>query len=223
MELAGKRVAFLGDSITAGYACVRTENRFTDRLARRFSLAAENYGVSGTCIARERPGSPFYKKERAEASFLDRAGSMAPGADLVFVLGGVNDCSLGIPLDAYGGTDPYTFYGALRTLYASLRARFPAAVIAVATPIPWVDQDDPTPSHGAPLQRYAAAERETADDFGFPVLDLLEVSGLRPCDPAFRAACMPDGIHPNDDCHGLLTDVIGAFLQGLAPAAAEQY
>lgn len=54
MKLQGATVNFLGDSITAGVGASRAENRYTDVAAREFGLKkANNYGISGTRIARQ--------------------------------------------------------------------------------------------------------------------------------------------------------------------------
>ena len=53
MELKGKKINFLGDSITFGAGVSDPDNRFTVRIGRSAELAASrNYGISGTRIAR---------------------------------------------------------------------------------------------------------------------------------------------------------------------------
>ena len=55
MILEGSVINFLGDSITQGVGASCIENRYTDVLARQFGLKrANNYGISGTRIARQR-------------------------------------------------------------------------------------------------------------------------------------------------------------------------
>ena len=52
MNLAGKRVAFLGDSITEGAGVVDQSNRYDNVLKKECGLAETfNYGIGGTRIA----------------------------------------------------------------------------------------------------------------------------------------------------------------------------
>lgn len=54
MDLHNATINFLGDSITEGAGASCLENRYTDVLAREFGLKkANNYGISGTRIARQ--------------------------------------------------------------------------------------------------------------------------------------------------------------------------
>ncbi len=47
-------ISFLGDSITEGVGATSRENRFSSILCRKVGAVEENYGLSGTRIARQR-------------------------------------------------------------------------------------------------------------------------------------------------------------------------
>ena len=215
MELKDKKINFLGDSITEGYETSGKAQRFTDLIAARHQLAvSRNYGEAGTRVAQQEDDSPTREPVRNPRNFCARACEMDTDADVVVVFGGVNDCSVGVPLGAMADRTVFTFYGALHTLYQILLKRYPAAAIAAATPIHWVEEDSPE-RHGVTLAAYVQAVRQVAGFYGLPVLNLYESSGLKPGDEKNRAQYMPDGVHPNDAGHVILAEKIAAFLCSL--------
>ena len=53
MELTGKKINFLGDSITEGCCATSPEKGYVDVMKRKYRLTeARNYGIGGTRIAR---------------------------------------------------------------------------------------------------------------------------------------------------------------------------
>lgn len=52
MELTGKKINFLGDSITEGCCATSPEKGYVDVMKRKYRLTeARNYGIGGTRIA----------------------------------------------------------------------------------------------------------------------------------------------------------------------------
>ncbi|MBQ7485104.1 MAG: SGNH/GDSL hydrolase family protein [Oscillospiraceae bacterium] len=214
MELTGKKVNFLGDSITQGIGVKDPANRYPDRLAARYGLIVRNYGIRRTRIARQHVPSEDPAKD---LDFCGRVAGMDDDADLVLVFGGTNDFGHGdAPLGEMSDRTPYTFYGALHTLYGSLIKKYPDAVIVVLTPLHRLQEDDPATNAFrkgyVPLKRFVEAIREVAEYYALPVLDLHASSGLQPKVPAIRERYVPDGLHPNDAGHAILAERIGAFL-----------
>ena len=118
MELKGKKINFLGDSITYG---ARTtcpeENRFSTIIEREEGLAvARNYGVGGSRMTIQEsddfPGGRW--------DICARAAFMDPDADAVVVFGGTNDFAHRCPLGTFADRTPDTFYGACHTLFLLL-------------------------------------------------------------------------------------------------------
>lgn len=213
MELSGKKINFLGDSITAG--CIAENNfGYVERMGERYSLAAaRNYGISGTRIARQQVPSEI---PEFDAYFASRVPEMDQDADIVVVFGGTNDHGHGdAPLGAFGDTTVDTFYGACRCLYEALLERFPKSVIVVLTPLHRAEEMIPKGAGGWLLRDYVNAIRETAESFRLPVLDLFETSAIHAEDPSVAAVLAPDGLHPNDAGHDVLAGEVGAFLQKL--------
>lgn len=217
MELSGKKILFLGDSITYGHGVADPDNVFSVRIARETGAVTRNFGISGTRIAHQTKAT----NEQWDQNFCDRVLKMDTDADIVVVFGGTNDYGHG---DAPFGTDlcrtPDTFYGALHTLYTSLIEKYPTAVIAVLTPLHRLNEtgrvvnEIGTPN-GHPLSDYVAAIRQVAEEYSLPVLDLYAGGGIQPSVEAQRQALCPDGLHPNDAGHALLARRIIAFLKAL--------
>ncbi len=112
MELKGKTINFLGDSITEGAGTSGPEKIYPAVIARNEGLkVARNYGIGGTRIARQTGKSA---EEKFDLDFCMRVDEMDPHADAVVVFGGTNDWGHG---DAFLGCmndrTPWTFYGAL--------------------------------------------------------------------------------------------------------------
>ncbi len=218
MELKGLKINFLGDSITEGHGCADLANTFAARIAAQDGAVCRNYGIGGTRIARQRKPSA---NPRHDLDFVGRYADMDPDADVVMVFGGTNDFGHGdAPVGTMADRTPDTFYGALHTLYAGLIARYPAARIVVMTPLHRATEDNPRGdgSKDAPglcLIDYVRIIRQVAEYYSLPVLDLYAASGLQPRVPVIRERYIPDGLHPNDEGHRLLADLIRAYLRGL--------
>lgn len=217
MELKGKVINFLGDSITEGYAATEPCKRFTDLIAAQYGAVCNNYGIGGTRIARQRTPSADPKWDLC---FCDRAGEMARDADVIFVFGGTNDYGHGdAPIGRMEDRTPETFYGALHTLFAGLLTDYPDAEIVVATPLHRFHEEelhgDPALGNCAPLKTYVEIIREVAEYYALPVLDFYRSSGIQPELPAVYQRWTADGLHLNDAGHALLARRIASFLKTL--------
>ena len=209
MDLSGKKINFLGDSITFG--CSATDNRgYVDLLTRDCRLAAgRNYGIGGTRYARQRTPS---EEPAFDQDFCSRYNQMAPDVDTILVFGGVNDFGHGdAPLGTSWDRTPDTFYGACHYLYRGLLDRFPQAQTVILTPLHCLDETLPKPGK-PPLREYVQAIRRTAAYYRLPVIDLYETSVLR---FDLSMAYTADGLHPNDQGHAILANEIAAALRQL--------
>jgi len=218
MNLSGKKIVFMGDSITEGVGVMCPENRFTERIAAETGAVCVNYGISGTRIAKQKTPS---ENPRFDLDFISRVDEMDADADVVVIFGGTNDWGHGDALfGSFDSRDPYTFCGALHTLYTALIERYPASEIVILTPL---HRDGEYKSAGegirpnpyGTLKDYVNAIRETAEYYALPVLDLYRIGGMQPATPVIRETYIPDGLHPNDAGHGLLANRIIRFLETL--------
>ena len=217
MDLAGKKIAFLGDSITEGCGTSSLEHTFWNVLGQKTGAQVFGYGIGGTRIAPQRvPSDP-----RADQDFISRVDGMIPDADVVVVFGGTNVFGHGdAPFGTRGDQTSETFCGALHVLFTKLYERYPAAQLVVMTPTHRLSETDSVMNEfgvrrSGNLRAYVQAIRDAAEDFAVPVLDLFRVSGIQPSVPALREAYMPDGLHPNDAGHAKIADKLIGFLQTL--------
>ena len=218
MELKGKKINFLGDSITEGHGTSAPGKKFTDLLASQYGVISRNYGIGGTRVAKQRVSSI---EPRWDRDFITRAAEMEADADIVVVFGGTNDYGHGdAPLGCMDDRDPYTFYGALHTLYTALITKYPDAPIVILTPLHRCNEfsmrgDGGKPQDVAALKTYVEIIREVAEYYSLPVLDLYKTSGMQPEVPVIKERYVPDGLHPNDAGHVILAEKIAAFLKGM--------
>ena len=219
MELEHTVINFLGDSITEGVGASDEAHRYTDVFARLYGAQANNYGVSGSRIARQRVNTG----ERHERDFCLRMAEMDERADAVVVFGGTNDFGHGdAPIGTFDDRDPSTFCGACHYLMNGLIARYCGKPIVIVTPLHRLEEDCPEGDGSdrklevrAVLADYRAILMETAAYYGLPVLDLYATSGMQPHHPVARARLMPDGLHPSDEGHAIIARRIGEFLKTL--------
>lgn len=214
MEIKGKNVVFLGDSITEGVGVSSYENCYVSVFEGLTGCKAYNYGVSVTRIAKQKEKfcePPF------EENFIERVDRMPDGMHLVVVFGGTNDFGHGdAPLGSFDDRTDDTFYGALHVLYKKLIEKYPLSKIVVLTPLHRLTENYTVNERGVrcePLSRYVAAEKEVAEYYSLPVLDLWSSSGIQPAVPVIQQNYMPDGLHPNDNGARVIAEKLVEFVK----------
>lgn len=217
MELKGKKIAFLGDSITEGHGASKVENRYTDLFQRLSGAEVTNYGIGGTRIARQTKkteDNPVFDKD-----FCMRALEMSDGFDIVGVFGGTNDFGHGdAPLGIFSDRTPYTFYGALHTLFSTLIKRYPTAKIFVMTPLHRENEFNAVnvnrPNNYS-LKTCVNAIKEVAEYYSIDVLDLYAKSGMCPFVEEQLKLYFADGLHPSDAGYEKITEALLNYFKSL--------
>ena len=215
MELKNKVINFLGDSITEGVGASCGETRYVDQVAALASLArANNYGISGTRIARQK--KPDFVANRFDLDFCLRCVDMDKDADINVVFGGTNDFGHGdAPIGTPDDRTPETFWGACHYLCRTLLETYPDAVTVICTPLHRLSENTPAENSGLVLEEYAKIIRTVAEYYSLPVLDLWKMGGMQPAVGIIQQKYMPDGLHPNDAGHLRLAERIVGFLGAL--------
>ena len=77
-------IAFLGDSITCGYALDDTNKKYSTLVSRELGLEELNYGITGTLVAKAGLNRANEKDYLSRAHLIDEA-------DIAVVFGGTND------------------------------------------------------------------------------------------------------------------------------------
>ena len=212
MNLQGLKINFLGDSITEGHGCSSVEKQFTSLIAAQYGAVTRCYGIGGTRLAKQTKPSD---NPRHDLDFPSRVAEMDPDADLIVVFGGTNDFGHGdAPFGEFSDRTADTFCGALHVLYTALLEKYPDKQIMVMTPL-HRSSENISNMHGKVLAEYVDMIRKAAEYYSLPVLDLWAVSGIQPAVPVMKEKYMPDGLHPNDAGHVILTNKIAKFIENL--------
>lgn len=216
MKLNGKKICFLGDSITEGAGATTKASCFVSLFSAAHPEATVyNCGIGGTRIAPQRTPS---ENPRWDLDFVSRVNDMPHEADLICVFGGTNDFGHGdAPMGQFGCKTPDTFCGALYTLSVKLIEKYPEARIVFFTPLHRNTKLAPRDKGDGywSLDDYAAAIRKNAAFFAFPVLDLRVESGIQPQIPVIAEKFTKDGLHPNDAGYERIFRMVDRFIENL--------
>ncbi len=211
MNLQGKIINVLGDSITQGHGTSAPEHIYQNVMGRMVGAKeVRNFGIGGTRFAKQN-GPDIYG-----APFTERYLDMPDDADLVIVFGGTNDYGHGnAPFGSWGDRTADTFVGACHVLFEGLIKKYPTAKIVVMTPLQTSYDQNPSANTGKPLIDYVDTIIEVAAHYSLPVLDLYRTAGICPRVPEQLALYMPDGLHPNDAGAYRVAERLTGFLQSL--------
>ena len=222
MELKGKTIDFLGDSLTEGLGLDNPDNRYDRYIAIHCGLKrANNYGIGGSRIAHQTAPS---EKARWDMDFCGRCWDMDPSADIIVVFGGTNDYGHGdAPFGKVGDTERNTFCGSVDHLIRTIKELYPAATLVMVAPGHRYDDDTNPPQEklaklglvGKTLEEYGKAMVEIALRYEVPVLNLYEKLPIDPKKPEDREKYTLDGLHYNDLGHITVANCIMDFLKSL--------
>lgn len=217
MDLKGKKVAFLGDSITEGVGVSNLNNVYWKVFGEMTESQVFGYGISGTTIAPQHA----QLTEQEMRYFASRVDEMIPDADAIVVFGGTNDFGHGdVPFGRIGDKDESTFCGAFYSLLYKLICRYPNAQIVVMTPLHRLGENDLILNEirirrDHTLEDYSEAEKAICAYFAVPVLDTYQVSGIQPDVPILQQLYMPDGLHPSDAGNRRIAEKLAGFFKTL--------
>ncbi len=211
LKLDNLKINFLGDSITEGVGATSTDKCYVSLVANQVAIS-RNYGIGGTRIARQ----INMTQELFDKDFCMRYDSMDDDADVVVVFGGTNDFGHGdAPIGDFSDDTPKTFYGALHYLFRGLKEKYPKAFIFIITPLHRATEaslrgDGKKLFDMYPLITYINAIREVAEYYSLDILDLFEDKELTYDN---LSKYFPDGLHPNDLGHKILSERIIEFIE----------
>lgn len=215
MDLRGKKIVFLGDSITQGAGATKKENVYLEVCAKKLGAKAVNFGVGGTRIAPQiTPSAEAFCDEY----FVLRAKKMDKDADLVVVFGGTNDFGHGdAPFGRIGDKDPATFCGAYDALIEYLMATYGKEKLIIVYPLrrrnETATNGDGSKAEGSkPLAEYHDAEKVVAEKYGLRSVDFWNDGDLNPNTPDGNEN-FADGLHPNDIGHRLLGEKLAEAIK----------
>ena len=227
--LAGKQWVLFGDSITEKN--IRANVNYHDYIRCETGIVVTNYAIGGSGYKnRDDNGNAFY-----QVAYRNR--ELLTDADVITIMGGVNDCTrgtfatiIGTVSDEFSGDDmtgvtTNTICACLKKLIEILTANAPLAKIAVISPLPAVTGGytfNPADSTNN-MSQFVELEKTICEMYGIPFLDLYHSSGLRPWDDTMNQAFFlcnssdsPDRLHPNEFGQKYFYPAIREFVKTLA-------
>ena len=203
-EWSGKVANFLGDSQTE--ANKHKTKIYHDWVKEILGLSkVNNYGVSGTSIAK--------KKVADTTAMCVRYANMDNSADLICVMGGVNDRWFNCQMGNFGDTDPITFYGAMEILCDGLLTKYPGKTIIFITP---TEQNHPNCNSsnktGYTPTDFANAMKRVCAKYSIPVFDANTCSGIYPLNEAHASLYTTDKLHLNNKANEVLGKKLSKFI-----------
>ncbi|MDV7375798.1 SGNH/GDSL hydrolase family protein [Acinetobacter baumannii] len=194
--LTGKKWLAVGDSITVGLNATKS---YADVLAERYSATLTKHATSGAWIS---AGTGTI----AIPNILSQTYTSLPDSanfDFITIAAGTNDRINGTDgnLGVFDDRTTATFYGALHTLIAGLKTKYPNArmLFMSQTPRSGLRTNPTTPTD---LDKKFKAITEVCDYYAVPVFAGHKCFDFHPDDNAtFKSTYMPDGLHPSDAGH----------------------
>lgn len=195
----GKKIAFLGDSITQGLtwngsAQVYVEKPYPMTVAEKLNCECQNVGHSSY------PISSIGKAQCFNTTYSE----IALDTDYIFVFGGTNDYQYSVPVGTIADREDISFCGAVFTLINKIRTRNPNAKLVFFTPL---HRSAELKSDRFKLIDYVNAIRDVCELCAIPVVDLYKNSGFSNVVTEMQQY-YADGLHLTQDGYNLLGDVI---------------
>lgn len=221
------KINCLGDSITFGVGsntdpCDSLNLNVSYRQYHRvweelYDVAVTNCGESGSHVAKYDVKKGY--QPNLSRSFAERVSEMPKNADIVTVLGGVNDCQSGYftPFE-FGSThdssntEINTFCGAVRAVVARIKKDSPDALIVWLSPLKYSDRsigDTIPPWRFQPLlKHYTEALALLASELGIHFIDCTTPSELAFTENSSDPCVFGDRLHFGWKGHEILSRFI---------------
>ena len=170
--LKGKRIAFLGSSVTYGYAALGTS--FVEYLCKRNQCSYLKEAVNGTTLVDSRPNSYIHRLKQIDTN---------QKFDLFICQLSTNDATTKQPLGELDDTDTHTITGAIRYIHDYVKEHFGCPFVMYSNPY----YDDPN---------YQKMVRRVKELGYIYFIDMYSDADFNNISEEERALFMADLIHP---------------------------
>ena len=187
IDFTKKTYAAMGDSITLGrdhtYPSTIMPNPYCSLVKLSLNLKESyNYGIGG---------SDLCNGPNANDPMIMRYNTMVDNADIISVMGGVNDWGHDMPLGDIFDVCNNTFCGALNLLCTGLKEKYPNSFIFFMTPLPvTINNYGGVNKVGYDLLTVCNAIKFVCSMNNIPVLDMYNTPGV------IEHLETTDGVHP---------------------------
>ena len=194
----------LGDSITYGSINGKKGTPYCDIVAETLNLASiTNRGVGGQTLS----------NAGKWGSIISQLSKITPEADIISVMGGVNDWAQGVELGNIDDTDSKTIYGGLNYIAHYLKIHYSDSFIFFMTVLPVGDakhlQYDDVAK--CTIEEINVAIKEVAQKYNIPVLDTYELADYQ---SEMNNSALTDGCHPSQQFHEeVLAPLVAKFIE----------
>lgn len=212
----GKNWNVLGDSITAD-----ADSYWRTIAEQKVFATARNYGIGGTSIARRTAPEGVSNPDLYTQDWIaNRYKNMDNNADLITIAGGTNDFKQ-VPLGTFDVRDDSTVYGATRDLIEGVVDKYPIAKIGFI--LPFHRYDSLATKNPYTFMTLRDALIECCNFYGIPYFDSVNMLPVRFYNAANANAWsrvsgstgLPDGLHPNTECHQVIADIVGRWIESI--------
>ena len=212
-----KTIGFLGDSITYGYGLNDPCKRYSTLVSQILDMTEENYGITGTLVAKAGLNRSDGK------DFVSRV-SLVDGADIAVIFGGTNDYFWSDRMIGGGSSEEY-FEIAFDAICRHVKKARAGKLTLFVTPYPhngvgnylggekWNTASrhdtDAVNFNGHTLADYALTIESICKKYGIPCLNLHNNFDFD------HKKHTIDGCHPNEEGHALLAESIATAIRRL--------
>lgn len=198
-------INFLGDSITEGVGASSYEKCFVKVVEKTLGCKVNNYGISGTRIAKQKSIS---KPHSFDMFFSSRLNFIEKSADYIFVFGGTNDYGHGdAPFGDISDCTEDTFYGAINLLVDKLLEVFSIKQIIFLLPLKRFNEEETLNFNQKGLYDYVEAIKQVLTKRRIEYIDTYNDGIVKPITNLGDEYTV-DGLHPNDRGHALIAKKI---------------
>ena len=203
--LKGKKIAFLGDSLTWGFngavAWEQVEKPISVLVAELTGATCINYGISGSTLSGD--GSTTDKTDGHILGInpMNLRIKNIDNVDAIFCMGGTNDFATDrkVPVGRMEDTNNLTFYGGLDTIIKHIGNEKPRIKLIMGTPPRRAEER--ANMYGNTLSDYVNAVKEKCEYYGINYVDLYNKGNCLYWSSKWREIYSPDGLHGTQELY----------------------